>query len=182
MYLTESLGLTADVLDAANWILTPQGSNIIQNNKVNVQDNNIFGNLVSIKLYQPPSTKQSNVSSSPSHLASGKYGSSSSGIATGGAQQATDDMYLVCDKEEEGGVKLMSLADFTTLNQSALSSAGVIPQASQSQFPLPSSESTTASMSTTLCWDIFPEDVTHLKPDFVPDFLCHDDVLNSVFT
>ena len=103
---------------------------MITNNTVNLNDNNIFGCLVCIKVLNTNTTKSTNNS----------------------------ELYL--SHHKSNGLSLITLE---TLNANL------------------SSNSIQYTANTTILWDIFPDDVSQLKHDFIPEFLERDDILDTVF-
>jgi len=191
LYLTRDLEVSPRILDAAEFVFNPlpipipipvpsaatdgsgKGSSSTSTgpNKNNVGDNNVFGCLCQIKLFNPV----------------GKPGSPVKVKARGEA--SPDDLYLVSDKLS--GVALITMAEFDILEREnregvmadSQGSGGSDRTAGGGRDTEDSRAAVENSLQSTLYWDIFPEDTSTLKTDTLPEFfnMTSEAELQSIF-
>lgn len=189
MYLTRELEITPHILDAAELVFVPlaapssisagaansngtsgkgakhtaTAASISPSNKNNVEDNNVFGCLCKIKLFNPNTV--SKVSSPNKSHSSGK------GRGKGENQESPDDLYLVSDKLS--GLALITAAEFEQLekeNRKGMMSDS--PRDNENGGGAIGGAFTAVAENTlqsTIYWDIFPEDISTLKAETLPN-------------
>jgi hypothetical protein len=178
MYITRELEVTPRVLDAAEFIFIPlpvpvgdptsastggagtgRGSTggAPTSSKNNVEDNNVFGCLCQIKLFNPATRTSSPTKGTKSR---------------GKGEASPEDLFLISDKLS--GVALVTMAEFEALERE--NKEGVLSDSQGSRDDAvgvagPASAAAVAnSLQSTMFWDIFPEDTSTLKADAVPNF------------